>query len=133
MREKIKKSLLELGGDNIQVKESKKSIEARRKKLFISIVEDLKYVFDRSEELDENYGFNLLMFEDRYYKIIEDIIIEHWGLSVAEVIFWWIYKVKDPKSNDFYLLEQKTGTKVIVRTPIQLYNTIKRFKLFKTT
>jgi hypothetical protein len=133
MEEKIRKSLLELGGGNLQVKESKKSLESKRKKLFISLVKDLKYVLNRSEDLDANYGINLLMFEDRYYKIVEDIIIEHWGTMVAEVIFWWIYEVKDPKSEDYYLLEKSTNKKIIVKTPTQLYNTVKRFKLFKIT
>lgn len=133
MKEKIRKSLLELGGGNLQVKESKKTIESKRKKLFVSLVKDLKYVLNRSEDLDANYGINLLMFEDRYYKIIEDIIIEHWGVMVAEVIFWWIYEVKDPKSEDYYLLEKSTNKKIIVKTPTQLYNTVKRFKLFKIT
>jgi len=133
MEEKIRKSLLELGGGNIQVKESKKSLESKRKKLFVSLVKDLKYVLNRSEDLDANYGINLLMFEDRYYKIIEDIIIEHWGTMVAEVIFWWIYEVKDPKSEDYYLLEKNTNKKIVVKTPTQLYNTVKKFKLFKIT
>ena len=133
MKEKIRKSLLELGGGNLQVKESKKTIESKRKKLFVSLVKDLKYVLNRSEDLDANYGINLLMFEDRYYKIVEDIIIEHWGVMVAEVIFWWIYEVKDPKSEDYYLLEKSTNKKIIVKTPTQLYNTVKRFKLFKIT
>ena len=131
MKEKIRKSLLELGGINLQVKESKKTIESKRKKLFTSLVKDLKYVLNRSEDLDANYGINLLMFEDRYYKIVEDIIIEHWGEIVAEVIFWWIYEVKDPKSEDYYLLEKTSNKKIIVKTPTQLYNTVKRFKLFK--
>ena len=133
MKEKIRKSLLELGGGNLQVKESKKSLESKRKKLFVSLVKDLKYVLNRSEDLDANYGINLLMFEDRYYKIVEDIIIEHWGTMVAEVIFWWIYEVKDPKSEDYYLLEKSTNKKIVVKTPTQLYNTVKRFKLFKIT
>ena len=133
MKEQIRKSLLELGGGNLQVKESKKTIESKRKKLFTSLVKDLKYVLNRSEDLDANYGINLLMFEDRYYKIVEDIIIEHWGTMVAEVIFWWIYEVKDPKSEDYYLLEKSTNKKIIVKTPTQLYNTVKRFKLFKIT
>jgi hypothetical protein len=133
MKEKIRKSLLELGGGNLQVKESKKSLESKRKKLFISLVKDLKYVLNRSEDLDANYGINLLMFEDRYYKIVEDIIIEHWGTMIAEVIFWWIYEVKDPKSEDYYLLEKSTNKKIVVKTPTQLYNTVKRFKLFKIT
>jgi len=131
MKEKIRKSLLELGGLNLQVKESKKSIENKRKKLFLNLIEDLKYVLNRSDKLDREYKINLLMFEDRYYKIIEDILIEHWGETVAEVIFWWIYDVDDPKKDNYYLFEKETERKIIVKTPTQLYNAIKKFKLFK--
>jgi len=131
MKEKIRKSLLEFGGINIQVKESKKSLENKRKRLFINLIEDLKYVLNRSDNLDREYGINLLMFEDRYYKIIEEILIEHWGSLVAEVIFWWIYDVDDPKKDNYYLFEKETERKIIVKTPTQLYNAVKKFKLFK--
>ena len=132
MKEKIRKSLLELGGINLQVKESKKSKENKRKKLFINLIEDLKYVLNRSDNLDREYGINLLMFEDRYYKIVEEILIEHWGELVAEVVFWWIYDVKDPKESNYYLFEKETNKKYIVKTPTQLYNLLKKLKLFKS-
>ena len=72
MKEQIRKSLLELGGINLQVKESKKTLESKRKKLFVSLI-------------------------------------------------------------DYYLLEKTSNKKIIVNTPIQLYNIVKKFKLFKTT
>jgi hypothetical protein len=132
MKEKIRKSLLELGGLNLQVNESKKSKENKRKKLFINLIEDLKYVLNRSDNLDREYGINLLMFEDRYFKIVEEILIEHWGELVAEVVFWWIYDVKDPKESNYYLFEKETNKKYIVKTPTQLYNLLKKLKLFKS-
>ena len=72
------------------------------------------------------------MFEDRYYKIVEEILIEHWGELVAEVVFWWIYDVKDPKESNYYLFEKETNKKYIVKTPTQLYNLLKKLKLFKS-
>jgi len=132
MKEKIRKSLLELGGLNLQVNESKKSKENKRKKLFINLIEDLKYVLNRSDNLDREYGINLLIFEDRYFKIVEEILIEHWGELVAEVVFWWIYDVKDPKESNYYLFEKETNKKYIVKTPTQLYNLLKKLKLFKS-
>ena len=131
MKEKIRKSLLELGGFNLQVNESKKSIENKRKKLFINLIEDLEYVLNRSDDLDKEYGINLLGFEDQYYKIVEGILIEHWGNSVAEVVFWWVYEVENPKNNNYYLFDKETGIKIIVKTPTQLYNAVKKYKLFK--
>ena len=99
MEERIKRSLLTLGGENIQVEESKKSKENRRKKTFLYTIEDLKYSLNRSDSLDREYGINLLPFEDGYFKIIENLIIEQWGISVAEVIFWW--KEEKNKIQDF--------------------------------
>ena len=77
MKEKIRKSLLEFGGINIQVKESKKSLENKRKRLFINLIEDLKYVLNRSDNLDREYGINLLMFEDRYFYYFIISIFKH--------------------------------------------------------
>ena len=131
MEDKIRKSLLELGGSNLQVKESAKSLEKKRKKLFTSIIEDLKFALDRSDELNKNQGINLLMFEDKYYQIIESIIIEHWGVLVAEVIFWWVYDVKDPKNSDYYLFDKVSNEKIVVKSSTQLYNIVKKFNLFK--
>jgi hypothetical protein len=131
MKEKIRKSLLELGGLNLQVKESKKSQENKRKKLFLSIIRDLEYALERSDNLDRGYGVNIVMFEDVYYKIIENLLIEYWGETIAEVIFWWVYDVKDPKLNDYHLFEKETNKKVTIKTSIQLYNAVKKFKLFK--
>ena len=71
------------------------------------------------------------MFEDKYFKLVENLIVEHWGELVAEVIFWWIYDVVDPKNDDYYLFEKDSERKIIVKTPTQLYNAVKKFKLFK--
>ena len=71
------------------------------------------------------------MFEDKYYQIIESIIIEHWGVLVAEVIFWWVYDVKDPKNSDYYLFDKVSNEKIVVKSSTQLYNIVKKFNLFK--
>ena len=131
MKEKSKKPLLEFEGIKLQIKENKKSLENKRKKLFVNLIEDLKFILNRSDDLDRGYGINLVMFEDRYFKLVENLIVEHWGELIAEVIFWWIYYVVDPKNDDYYLFEKDSERKIIVRTPTQLYNAVKKFKLFK--
>lgn len=131
MKEKSKKPLLEFEGIKLQIKENKKSLENKRKKLFVNLIEDLKFILNRSDDLDRGYGINLVMFEDRYFKLVENLIVEHWGEIVAEVIFWWIYDVVDPKNDDYYLFEKDSERKIIVKTPTQLYNAVKKFKLFK--
>ena len=105
MKEKSKKTLLEFEGIKLQIKENKKSLENKRKKLFVNLIEDLKFILNRSDDLDRGYGINLVMFEDRYFKLVENLIVEHWGELIAEVIFWWVYDVVDPKNDDYYLFD----------------------------
>tara|TARA_R110000824_G_scaffold36287_3_gene112970 strand:+ start:218 stop:619 length:402 start_codon:yes stop_codon:yes gene_type:complete len=131
MKERIKKSLLNLGGSNLQVNESNKSLENKRKKLFLSTIEDFEFIINRSDTVDREFGINLLRYDDAYFRIIEKLIVEHWGDIISEVIFWWVYDVVDPKNEQYHLFQQKTGEKVPIKSPTQLYNTLKKFKLFK--
>ena len=87
MKERIKKSLLNLGGSNLQVNESNKSLENKRKKLFLSTIEDFEFIINRSDTVDREFGINLLRYDDAYFRIIEKLIVEHWGDIISEVIF----------------------------------------------
>mgnify|MGYP003676423684 FL=1 len=131
MEERIRKILLELGGENIQVKESQKSIEKKRKNKFIELVNSLKKINNRAVELNYEFGVNLLFYEDEYFQVIENLINGLYGESVSKVIFWWVYDVDDPKKGDFKIMDEKSGKEYQVKTPSQLYNVTKKLKLFK--
>ena len=71
------------------------------------------------------------MYEDLYFQIIEDLIYEHYGNSVAEVMFWWVNNMKKPDEEENYIEDEKTGKKYKVKTPTQVYNVCKKLKIFK--
>jgi hypothetical protein len=131
MREKIKKSLLPIAGKNLTVKENKASLEKRRKKLFINLIDSLKSLTDRSDFLSIDLGIDLHTFEGAHYIIIERLIRDKWGDVAADVIFWWVYEVVDPKDGKFFIVEEETGEKYPIKTPTQAYNILKKLKLFK--
>ena len=131
MKEKIKKALLTINGAKVKVEESKKSKENKHKKFFLKTLNTLVSLNERSENLFVEYGMNILMYEDLYFQVIEDLVYEHFGSAVSEVMFWWISEVKDPKKKNYYIQDEKYGKKYIVKTPTQVYNTLKKLKLFK--
>ena len=131
MKEKIKKSLLPIGGKNVKVEESKKSKENKHKLFFLQTLNTLVSIQERSEKLFVEYGINQIIYEDLYFQIIEDLVYEHFGSSVAEVVFWWVSDVNSPKNETFYILDEKSGVKHRVKTPLQVYNTLKKLKIFK--
>ena len=131
MKEIIKKSLLSIAGEHLTVVENKTSLEKKSKKNFINILTSLKKLTERSNFLSDNIGIDLHTFEDAHYIIIENLIREHWGNVAAEVVFWWVYDVIDPKSGDFFIVEEETQIKHPVKTPTQAYNILKKLKLLK--
>jgi len=131
MKDRIKKSLLPIAGSNIQVSENPKSIEKKKKKKFTQLVNAVKGVNDRANELTEEYGINMFYYEDSHYQIIETLLEELYGYAACKVIFWWVYDVEDPKKQDYKIQDEKTGKEYSIKTTTQLYNVLKKLKLFK--
>ena len=131
MRDKIKNKLKAIGGDNLQIKESSKSIEKKKKANFIKIITQFKNVWKVSNELGSEYGVNLVNYEDKYYRIIENLIFEHYGKWAGEIIMWWIYEVDDPKKETYYVYDKDHKIKHPVKSVSQLYTTLKKMKILK--
>lgn len=131
MNESLKKSLLKIGGQHLQIKENPKSKEKKRKKTFIEIIDNIKILHQRADDLHREFGIDTTLYEDNHYKIIEQLIIEYYGYVAAEAVFWWIYDAIDPREEDYHIEEEISGKKHIVRSTTQLYNTLKKLKLFK--
>ena len=131
MREKIKNRLKAIGGDNLQIKESSKSLEKKKKSNFIKIITRFKQVWKTSNELGTEYGVNLVSYEDKYYRIIEGLMFEHYGKWAGEIIMWWVYEVEDPKKETYYVYDKDNKVKHPVKTIAQLYTTLKKMKILK--
>ena len=128
---KNKKSIT-IGGLKLQVKENKKNIENKHKKFFLSTLNTLISIQERTDKIFTEYGLNLLMYEDIYFTLIEDLIYEYYGDTVAEIMFWWVNgsKFQDEKEEQ-YIEDKKTGKKYKVKSSLQVYNVCKKLNLFK--
>jgi hypothetical protein len=128
---KENKKILTLNGTNLTITETQKSIEKKQKMLFLEIVGELKHVVNRSDELHSKRGINLAIYEDKYFQMIEGLMIEAWGLIVSEVVFWWVYEINHGPKEEHYLLEKETNIKHPVKTTSQLYKLLVKLKKFK--
>ncbi len=129
MKDKNKKSIT-IGGLKLQIKENPKKIESKHKKFFIHLVNRLVSIQERTDKVFSEYGLNLIMYEDLYFQVIEDLVYEYYDEKVAEVIFWFVNgaKIKDEQQ---YIEDKDTGKRYKAKTPLQVYNVCKKLKLFK--
>ena len=126
---KNKKSIT-IGGLKLQVKENKKNIENKHKKFFLSTLNTLISIQERTDKIFTEYGLNLIMYEDLYFQVIEDMVYEHYDIEVGEVIFWYVNGAK-LNDEEQYIEDKKTGKRYKAKTPLQVYNVCKKLKLFK--
>jgi len=130
MKDKKPKKSITIGGLKLQIEENPKKIENKHKKFFIHLLNRLVSIQERTDKVFTEYGLNLIMYEDLYFQVIEDMVYEHYDVEVGEVIFWY---VNGSKLNDEeqYIEDKKTGKRYKAKTPLQVYNVCKKLKLFK--
>lgn len=130
MKDKKPKKSIIIGKLKLQMEESPKKIENKHKKFFIHLVNRLVSIQERTDKIFTEYGLNLIMYEDLYFQVIEDMVYEHYDVEVGEVIFWYVNGAK-LEDEDQYIEDKKTGKKYKAKTPLQVYNVCKKLKLFK--
>ncbi len=130
MKDKQPKKSITIGKLKLQIEENPKKIENKHKKFFIHLLNRLVSIQERTDKIFTEYGLNLIMYEDLYFQVIEDMVYEHYDIEVGEVIFWY---VNGSKLNDEeqYIEDKKTGKRYKAKTPLQVYNVCKKLKLFK--
>ena len=130
MKDKKPKKSIIIGGLKLQIEENPKKIENKHKKFFIHLLNRLVSIQERTDKMFTEYGVNLIMYEDLYFQVIEDMVYEHYDDKVAEVMFWFINgsKIEDEEQ---YIEDKETGKRHKAKTPLQVYNICKKLKLFK--
>ena len=130
MKDKKPKKSITIGGLKLQIEENPKKAENKHKKFFIHLLNRLVSIQERTDKVFTQYGLNLIMYEDLYFQVIEDMVYEHYDVEVGEVIFWYVNGAK-LNDEDQYIEDKKTGKKYKAKTPLQVYNVCKKLKLFK--
>ena len=130
MKDKKPKKSITIGGLKLQIEENPKKVENKHKKFFIHLLNRLVSIQERTDKIFTEYGLNLIMYEDLYFQVIEDMVYEHYDVEVGEVIFWYVNGAK-LEDDDQYIEDKKTGKRYKAKTPLQVYNVCKKLKLFK--
>ena len=121
----MKKILQNKYGEGLDIKESPKTEAEREETLFIDTIETLEHIWHAEHELHDDYGIDLLGFNQYHYHAIENLIIAKYGYDKAEVIWWWIL---DRFAEDGELLgvETEDGEVYLLETPKDLWELLKK-------
>jgi len=119
-------NLEKFAGKGVNVIENKKSIAKRDKKFFISMVDTLSKLDERSNMLLE-LGVDLIRYEDPYFQLIENLILKAYGPLKGGIILWWCGERKLLEATTYNLIDE-SGKGTIVTNVNQLYNYLNKLK-----
>ena len=112
-------------GEGLDVKDSPKTEAEREETLFVDTIETLEHIWHAEHELHDDYGIDLLGFNQYHFHAIENLIIAKYGYDKAEIIWWWVL---DRFAEDGELLgvETKDGKVYMLKTPKDLWEFLKK-------
>ena len=119
-------NLEKFAGKGVNVIENKKSIAKRDKKFFMSMVDTLSKLDERSNILME-LGVDLIRYEDPYFQLIENLILKAYGPLKGGIILWWCGERKLLESTTYNLIDE-SGKGTVVTNVNQLYNYLNKLK-----
>ncbi len=113
-------------GKGVNVTENKKSVAKRDKKFFVSMVDTLSKLDERSNALMD-LGIDLIRYEDPYFQLIENLILRTYGPLKGGIILWWCgeRKLLDVK---MYNMVDENGNGTVISNVNQLYNYLNKLK-----
>ena len=125
MSENKIKTIADLTGQNVEVKESEKSIKRKEEKYFIDLVTNLCAMEAYSNNA-LNLGINLSVYDDMYIQIIGALLDKVYNPLQRNIILWWVFESLSPEGEVYPLLDEN-NKKHIINTPLQLYKFIKQY------
>jgi len=101
------------------------------KDLFVELVGSMDHCWERSNNLYEIFGLNILEYEEDYYKIIESLLLIKYGYWKTEIILWYVFGRKDEEGVIYPLTVQNIGEEdeeVLLNTPLELWDFLNKME-----
>ena len=128
-RENIKLNFLHSFNSEIVIRKRNRSNFEMEKELFIQSIELLVEIDDRGTFLAEELGLDLINYEDKFYKVIENLFRLHY--SHIQIKFIELYLARK-EINDFEgtveVTEGKKKEKMSFDSPQDLWMVVSKFK-----
>ena len=125
--EGIKQSLENILNADFKIKRKKRTELDIQRDLFFKIVLSLEKLNMRSNVLNIDLDIDLTKYDEVFYNTIDDLLLLHFGKTIAEIVFFYVYDRINQEGNITYL-NDSNGNPVILDNVNDLWNLIKNIK-----
>ena len=103
------------------VRRKKKTQEAKKKELFVSIINSIEAIINRQNLMYAELNLDLANYDEAFLDTIDALIILHFGKEGAELIAYYLWDRLAPDGSVTPLLDDQ-GREVYLETANDLWN-----------
>jgi hypothetical protein len=103
------------------VRRKKKTKEAKKKELFISIINSIEAIINRQNLMYAELNLDLAQYDEAFLDTIDALIILNFGKEGAELIAYYLWDRVAPDGSIVSLMDEE-GKEVILETAQDLWN-----------
>jgi len=103
--------------------------ESMNKKLFIGVIEQLRKIEDRRDFMADEIGMDMTVYEDQFFRVIEDLMKMHFNNEPLALIQMYLYQLVPDKEWDGTITVENNKQEEVVpfKEPSDVWNVIKKF------
>ena len=114
-----------------RIRTTSKPIEEVNKKIFVQVIKLLAEVNDRTEFMSNELGIDVIGYDDKFFQAIEGLMKIAFNKKQVLLIEMYLNEIpimdKDWDGTITVLIEEEE-VRVAFKTPLDLWNTIQKFK-----
>lgn len=114
-----------------RIRATSKPIEEVNKKIFVQVIKLLAEVNDRTEFMSTELGIDVIGYDDKFFQAIEGLMKIAFNKKQVLLIEMYLNEIpimdKDWDGTITVLIEEEE-VRVAFKTPLDLWNTIQKFK-----
>lgn len=103
------------------IRRKKKTKEAKKKELFISIINSIEAIINRQDLMYAELNLDLSNYDNAFLDTIDALIILHFGKEGAELIAYYLWDRRNPDGSINPLIDEN-NKEVFLETAQDLWN-----------
>ena len=128
-KEVIRKLLKSKINVSYRIKSLQKNNNTMVKELFTETLDTLKEIEDRRDFMAEEIGMDMTFYEDKFFKVIENLLYIHFNESQLEIIKLYLYELQPDSDWDgkITIEKNKQQQELPFETSEDVWNVIELF------
>lgn len=94
-----------------RIKPLDRSTDTSEKQLFVDTLDTLKQIEDRRDFMEDEIGIDMTVYEDNFFKVIENLFYIHYNEAQLEVIKLYLYERQPKQDWDGMIIIEKNKHK----------------------